>query len=854
MSDQPAQMTPEEEQAARLTALLLGELNEEERRQLESGLSESPREDGDEIERVAVALLKSGGVASLPDPSDALREAVESRLANVGVGRDARRPVNPPRRRSWLVLATSLAILLAIVSIPYFAMDNLSRISATKLAQTRAVRDSLRVEGSRADDRLAAEQAARRFALAEPQSRREDVANLAAAGSGGLTEQISGLRGEVRLAQQARGEKFSTVADLESQSAPVTEAAPESFYAGRAIVMTEQQPAPIRVAPPEAKRIYVTPLASGTEVIIGARSTRGQGSPAPNQLAAGPTAGTAGTAVLNRGATVRGRGGAGRYSGSAGLGMDAGVDGSDGYGSALEFDYGIQVANSSRARILADDNSLSSGARGFAISGGGVANEQYSRIVENRFVSVGDEPLSTFSIDVDTASYANARRFLTHNQMPPANAIRIEEFINYFGYDYPAPKEGEPFSVNMEVASCPWQPAHQLVRIGLKGKEVPQADRPASNIVFLLDVSGSMQDANKLPLLKQAMKLLTDQLAESDRVSIVTYAGNAGLALDTTNGESKQAIRDAIDALNANGSTNGSAGIQLAYEKAAASFLKNGANRVILATDGDLNVGVTDDDALVELIKEKAASGVFLTVLGFGKGNLKDEKLEKLADNGNGMYAYIDSLREARKVLVEQISGSLVAIAKDVKIKVEFNPAEVAAYRLLGYENRLMSASDFDNDAKDAGEIGAGHTVTALYEIVPTKIREQFASAGLSLKYQRTAAPAERPKQLTAAAATGELLTLFLRYKRPDANESTLSEFVVENKQRAFDDASSDFQFAAAVAAFGMVLRNSEFRGNSSLAEVEQIASSAIGADPQGHRTAFLDLVRKTSTLQAPRR
>ncbi|MEO8498415.1 MAG: YfbK domain-containing protein, partial [Planctomycetota bacterium] len=410
--------------------------------------------------------------------------------------------------------------------------------------------------------------------------------------------------------------------------------------------------------------------------------------------------------------------------------------------------------------------------------------------------------------------------------------------------------EGEPFSVHMEVAECPWQPAHQLVRIGLKGKEVTEAERPASNIVFLLDVSGSMQDANKLPLLKQAMKLLTDQLSESDRVSIVTYAGNAGLALDTTNGESKQTIRDAIDALNANGSTNGSAGIQLAYEKATQSFIKAGANRVILATDGDLNVGVTDDDALVNLIKEKAASGVFLTVLGFGEGNLKDGKLEKLADNGNGMYAYIDSLREARKVLVEQITGSLVTIAKDVKIKVEFNPAEVAAYRLLGYENRLMSAPDFDNDAKDAGEIGAGHTVTALYEIVPTNIPQPLAATATSLKYQRTAVPAEPPKELTPAAKTGELLTLFLRYKQPDSNESTLSDYTVASVQRAFDDASSDFRFAAAVASFAMVLRNSEFHGNSSLADVEQIASSAIGNDPQGHRTEFLDMVRKASSLQ----
>jgi len=477
--------------------------------------------------------------------------------------------------------------------------------------------------------------------------------------------------------------------------------------------------------------------------------------------------------------------------------------------------------------------------------------EQYAPITENAFVSVAEQPLSTFSIDVDTASYANVRRFLMQSQLPPPDAVRIEELVNYFRYDYPAPTGAEPFAAHLEVAECPWEAKHQLLRIGLKGKEVPAQERPASNLVFLLDVSGSMQDANKLPLLKQAMKLLADQLTESDRVTIVTYAGEAGLELDTTHGDNKQVLRDAIDSLSADGSTNGSAGIQLAYDKAAESFLRHGANRVILATDGDLNVGITDDDALVQLISEKARSGVFLTVLGFGEGNLQDGKLEKLADHGNGIYAYVDSLREARKVLVEQISGSLVTIAKDVKLQIEFNPAEVAAYRLIGYENRLMAAADFAKDAKDAGDIGAGHTVTALYELVPGKADAQPTAAGSALKYQRPVAAATPPPELTAAARSGELLTLSLRYKQPAGTESTLREFALSSQRQQLSAASADFRFAAAVASFGMLLRHSEFRGQTSFAAVEEIASSSVGRDPQGHRTEFLDLVRRASTLSS---
>lgn len=477
-----------------------------------------------------------------------------------------------------------------------------------------------------------------------------------------------------------------------------------------------------------------------------------------------------------------------------------------------------------------------------------VNHEQYETIVENPFVPVSQQALSTLSIDVDTASYANVRRFLTQNQLPPANAVRIEELINYFSYDYSVPEDDQPFASHLEVTECPWQPNHRLVRVGLQGKTVARKERPGCNLVFLLDVSGSMKDSNKLPLLKQAMKLLVDQLGENDRVAIVTYASRAGVRLKSTVADKHNVIRDAINGLNANGSTNGGAGIQLAYDQALAGEIEGGINRVILATDGDLNVGITDDDALVRLIKEKAASDVFLTVLGFGEGNLKDAKLEKLADNGNGLYAYIDTLREARKVLVEQVEGSLVTIAKDVKIKVEFNPAEVQAYRLIGYENRLMTAAEFDDDKKDAGEIGAGHSVTAIYEIVPAA-PAQVATAE-SLKYQQPAAPTVPAEQLTDAAKSGELLTLSLRYKLPDSDESTLVEIPLLNSRKRFSEASMDFRFATAVASFGMLLRDSDYRGDTSFAAVEEIASAAIGDDEKGYRTEFLDLVRLAATMK----
>ncbi len=474
------------------------------------------------------------------------------------------------------------------------------------------------------------------------------------------------------------------------------------------------------------------------------------------------------------------------------------------------------------------------------------SNEQYAPIIENTFQAVQTQPLSTFSIDVDTASYANVRRFLTQNQHPPAAAVRIEELINYFHYDYPAPRGEHPFSVNLEMADCPWQPGHRLLRVGLKGKEIDRSERGASNIVFLLDVSGSMRDADKLPLVKQGMKMLVEQMGEDDRVAIVTYAGNAGLVLPSTSGDKKDIIRRAIDNMAAGGSTNGGAGIQLAYDVAVQHFVEGGANRVILATDGDLNVGLTSDNDLVQLIEEKAASGVFLTVLGFGTGNLKDAKMEKIADKGNGIYAYIDSTREAYKVLVEQMTGSLVTIAKDVKIQIEFNPREISSYRLIGYENRALAAEDFADDKKDAGEIGAGHTVTALFELVPVGAGNAAVPAGL--KYQKPPEPAPK-SELTAAAESGELLTVKLRYKQPAGQVSQLLEKTLQDNDASFSAASQDFRFATSVAAFGMLLRGSKYAGSASWSAVESYAMNAIGEDAGGYRREFLDLIRKARNL-----
>jgi Ca-activated chloride channel family protein len=474
-----------------------------------------------------------------------------------------------------------------------------------------------------------------------------------------------------------------------------------------------------------------------------------------------------------------------------------------------------------------------------------VDRETYDQIVENPFRTPAEAPLSTFSIDVDTASYANVRRFLAGGRLPPRDAVRIEELVNYFRYDLPQPAGDAPFSVTVDAAGCPWGEGRRLVRVALQGRSIDRGARPAGNIVFLIDVSGSMRDADKLPLVKQALAMLVEELGEDDRVSIVTYAGEAGLALPPTGGEQKERIRAAIERLAPGGSTHGSAGIELAYEQAAAGFVAGGVNRVILATDGDLNVGVTGDEALIELIKRKAAGGTFLTVLGVGTGNLQDAKMEKLADNGNGVYAYLDGIREARKVLVEQLTGSTIAIAKDVKIQVEFNPARVASYRLIGYENRALAAADFHNDRKDAGEIGAGHAVTALYEIVPAGGPGVAGDGPEPLKYR----PRPEPVAAVPADASPELLTVKLRYKRPDGDTSTLEEVPFTDAGAAFDRAPADFRFAAAVASFGMLLRGGRHAGSATLSEVAAIAGGALGPDAGGYRAEFLDLVRKAQEL-----
>jgi len=478
--------------------------------------------------------------------------------------------------------------------------------------------------------------------------------------------------------------------------------------------------------------------------------------------------------------------------------------------------------------------------------------EQYTPIYENQFVqAAGGAAVSTFSVDVDTASYANMRRFLNSGQRPPRDSVRIEELVNYFQYDYPQPKGDDPFSVNMELASCPWNNTHKLLRVGLKGKEVHVKERPATNVVYLIDVSGSMNSKDKLPLLKRGFQMMTKQLGENDRVSIVTYAGNAGVALEPTTGDKTRTINEAIERLSPGGSTHGSAGIELAYKLAQQHFITGGVNKVILATDGDLNVGVTDDNSLVKLIKQKASEGVFLTVLGFGTGNLQDGKLEKLADNGNGHYAYLDSNREAHRVLVQQLSGSLVTIAKDVKIQIEFNPAEVKSYRLIGYENRMLATKDFDDDRKDAGEIGAGHTVTAIYEIEPTGGVAAAFMAPPGMKYQVPGAEVpqegeiEKSPNLSDAASSGELATVALRYKKPDENKSKRIEFAIKNDDKSFTSASDDFRFATSVAGFGMLLRGSEHAGISTPAMIFDMANGSTGDDTSGYRAEFLDLVRK---------
>ena len=466
--------------------------------------------------------------------------------------------------------------------------------------------------------------------------------------------------------------------------------------------------------------------------------------------------------------------------------------------------------------------------------------EDYSRIYENAFLNTLKNPLSTFSIDVDTASYSNTRRFIEkQNQLPPADAVRIEELVNYFPYDYPQPEGQHPFSVSTDLAECPWTPGHKLLRIGLKGKEVSLAKTPPANLVFLLDVSGSMDEPNKLPLLKRSLKMIVDQLREEDHVSIVVYAGAAGTALPPTSGSHKETILAALDQLQAGGSTAGSAGIQLAYETALKNFRKDGNNRVILATDGDFNVGPSSDSELTRMIEAKRKEGIYLTVLGFGMGNYKDNKMEQMADKGNGNYAYIDSLLEARKVMVTEMGATLVTIAKDVKLQLEFNPTKVKEYRLIGYENRILAAEDFDDDTKDAGEMGAGTTVTALYELIPADGK----GSGHDLKYQQSTVT-------DTAQHSDEILTVKLRYKPLQSDQSILLSKTVKDQSINWSKVPQDFRFAAAVASFGMNLRASKYAGSWGLEDVIAQAQQGLGQDKEGYRHNFVNLAKQAQLLQ----
>jgi Ca-activated chloride channel homolog len=493
--------------------------------------------------------------------------------------------------------------------------------------------------------------------------------------------------------------------------------------------------------------------------------------------------------------------------------------------------------------------------------------EGYATIHENGFKDVLHNPLSTFSIDVDRASYANVRRFINMGQKPPVDAVRIEEMINYFSYDYPQPEGDHPFTVTTGFSTCPWNSRHQLLHIGLQGRAIEKENLPPSNLVFLIDVSGSMNSHNKLPLLKSSFRLLVNELRPEDRVAMVVYAGAAGVVLESTPGSEKEKILAALNNLQAGGSTAGGAGIKLAYKIAEQNFMKEGNNRIILATDGDFNIGQSSDAEMERLIEKEREKGIFITVLGFGMGNYKDSKMETIADKGNGNYAYIDNVQEANKMLVSEFGGTLFTIAKDVKFQIEFNPVHVKGYRLVGYENRLLNDEDFNDDTKDAGEMGAGHTVTALYEIIPAGAEGSVVDID-PLKYQSAGDESSNQEQRTGRSGrkqnegegrtvvksgnySNELLTIKLRYKQPDGEKSMLYEQPVAARVTTLEKTSDNFRFASAVAMYGMILRNSEYLKQGTIEDVLQLARNARGADSEGYRGEFIKLVNTSGSLLA---
>ncbi|MEZ0373342.1 MAG: von Willebrand factor type A domain-containing protein [Candidatus Sericytochromatia bacterium] len=504
---------------------------------------------------------------------------------------------------------------------------------------------------------------------------------------------------------------------------------------------------------------------------------------------------------------------------------------------------GAQDRSSSRSRAKIYDypKSLTPEANGVADKDARKFNtEAYSPIEENAFLPVMKKPLSTFSLDVDTASYSNLRRFLNQGMLPPKDAIRTEELVNYFDYDYPDPEEPEPIAMNTELSSCPWNREHKLLQVGLQGRRVQSTAFPTANLVFLLDVSGSMEDENKLPLVKQSLRMLFDRLRPQDTVAIVVYAGAAGLVLPATRGDQKAVLRRAIDQLEAGGATAGGEGIRLAYKIAQEQFIPGGNNRVIMATDGDFNIGPSSDAEMLRLIESRRRAGIYLTVLGYGMGNYKDSKLELLADKGNGNYAYVDNLKEARKVLVTEMGGTLLTIADDVKIQLEFNPAKVLEYRLIGYENRVLADANFEDDRKDAGEMGAGHSMTALYELV-------LVNGTAPGQHQMLYLTTEIKPQ---ARTTSELLTIRLRYKLPGQSDSKLLSRAIPDKSLPLEKTSDNFRFAAAVAGFGLWLRDSEFKGQLNIKQIRELAKGARGPDSEDYRQEFLSLLETAEPLK----
>lgn len=471
-------------------------------------------------------------------------------------------------------------------------------------------------------------------------------------------------------------------------------------------------------------------------------------------------------------------------------------------------------------------------------------SEEYGSINENRFILAAQESLSTFSVDVDAASYSNFRRYINQGQLPPNDAIRTEEFINYFSYNYPQPKGKDPVNITTEVGECPWNKNNRLVRIGLKAKEIADDKLPASNFVFLIDVSGSMYGATRLELVKSSMKLLVNNLRDKDKVAIVVYAGSAGEVLPSTSGSDKQKIREALDKLTAGGSTAGGTGIKLAYSIAKKNLIKDGNNRIILCTDGDFNVGVSSNKGLEDLVAQERQSGIFLSVLGYGMGNYKDSKMQTIAEKGNGNAAYIDNLQEANKVLVNEFGSTMYTVAKDVKLQIEFNPAKVQAYRLVGYESRLLNKEDFNDDTKDAGEMGVGHTVTALYEVVPAGVKSSFTPSVDDLKYQQNNGEKKNVKYTNSP----EMLTVKLRYKLP--NEDVSSKIELPLIDKGDNSISEDFKFVSAVAMFAQLLRNSSFKGNATYQEVVSLAKSGFGEDKQGYRREFVRLAESAMNLK----